>query len=179
MKSPHPVFCYRHLIRALNRAQFKHYQKCTSLWIPLLGITCKFDIRFSTLRLVAKAHWNTHTILPPIPAGSPCLTSPSTSSSIHSSDWQLYDTTLHHQASPTFCLCQAARNPAGFACSNNSSSSIWLLCNMISLHRLPQRAYVIWYLWVTGVTELHEKSIRWMSGQLLNTNALKYCNFSQ
>lgn len=63
MKSPHPVFSYRQLVSVLNRTQFRHYQKCTSPWIPLSCIACMFDIRFPILCLVAKARCNTHTIL--------------------------------------------------------------------------------------------------------------------
>lgn len=91
-------------------------------------------------------------------------------SSIHNSAWQIYDTTLYHQASPSLCLCQVDRNVDAFACSNKSSSSVWLLNNMISLHLFPQHIYFIWYFWVTGVMELHEKSKWLMSGQILNTN---------
>lgn len=96
-----------------------------------------FDIRFPSQHLVTKLI-ATLILTSSYPRWFPLPHIPLHFSSIHSSDWQLYDTTLYHQASPTLCSCQADRNVDAFACSNKSSSPVWLLKNMTSLHLLPQ-----------------------------------------
>lgn len=171
-----PCLLLWHPIRALNRPQFRHYQKCTSPCTPFSGITCTFDIGFPTLRLVAMAHCNTHVIFllpqlvslaslpPPLLRLSTALTGRSM--------------TLH----------RTIRLLLPFACAKQTG--IWLLLHvlttppLLSVFRTMQfpstffLSILIWYFWVTGVTELYEKSIQLMSGQLLISNTLKYCNFS-
>lgn len=102
---------------------------------------------------------------PPIAAVSPCLTSPSTSST-HSSDWQLNDTTSYNQTSLTF----ASAKQTGIWLLLHALTTlyhVWLLHNMISLDIFLQLIYLLWCFWVTGVTGLHETSIWMMLCQLL------------
>lgn len=129
VKSPHLAFSYRHLIRALTRTKLRHYQKCTSPWI-VSGITHMFDIRFPSCHLV-QCSLQHSSCPPPIPDDFPYLTSPSTFSSIHSSDWQLYDTTLNHQASPSLYSAE--------------QTGMWMLLYALTNLLLLSGFWTIWF----------------------------------